>query len=120
MQKKLILLGLIICTSSCATIFTGTSEQINIDSNVKGATVEFDGVEMGETPFTYKVKKSFDGTIKVSADGYDSKSFQLMKSFNAVSILNLTNLLGWGIDFATGALNKIERKGYDIKLKEDK
>ena len=42
-----------------------------------------------------------------------------MKSFNAVSILNLTNLLGWGIDFATGALNKFDKKGYDITLKED-
>jgi hypothetical protein len=118
-MKKLIIFSLILTLHSCGTIFTGTTENINFDSNVKGATVEFDGVEVGQTPFLTKVQKSFDGTVKISADGYEDKSFQLMKSFNAVSILNLTNLLGWGIDFATGALNKFDKKGYDITLKED-
>tara|TARA_B100001063_G_scaffold243101_1_gene273011 strand:- start:259 stop:615 length:357 start_codon:yes stop_codon:yes gene_type:complete len=118
-MKKLFLLSLIFSLSSCGTIFTGTSEAIVIDSNVDGAIVEFDGVEVGQTPFTTKVKKSFNGMIKVSADGYKDKSFQLLKSFNGISILNLGNLLGWGIDFATGALNKFDQKGYEITLKNE-
>lgn len=117
-MKKLFLLSLIISVTSCGTIFTGTSEAIVINSNVDGATVEFDGVEVGQTPFNTKVKKSFNGMIKVSADGYQDKTFQLMKSFNGISILNLGNIVGWGIDFATGALNKFDQKGYDITLKD--
>jgi len=119
-MKKLLLLFICLSATSCATIFTGSTEKINFDSNVKGAIVEFDGVEVGETPFTLKVKKSFNGTIKMSSDGYQDKNFELMKSFNGVSILNLSNLLGWIIDYATGAINKIDKKGYDITLKEDK
>jgi hypothetical protein len=33
-----------------------------------------------------------------------------------VSILNLGNILGWGIDIVTGAVFKYDRKAYDIEL----
>ena len=112
------ILSLLIWTS-CATIFTGTSETILFDSNVNGASVEMDGVEVGTTPHTMKVKKSFDGIMSMSADGDNSSSFSLQKSFNGVAILNLTNILGWGIDLATGAINKFDQKGYTITLKEE-
>ena len=44
----------------------------------------------------------------------------LDKEFNVVSILNLGNLLGWGIDAATGSVMKYDRKQYNIELKQDK
>ena len=106
--------------TSCATLFTGTSEQITIDSNVKKATVKFDGVKMGTTPFSTKVKKSFDGMVTVEADGYDDERFQFQKSFNSIAILNLTNIVAWAIDLLTGAINKFDMKGYDIELEEEK
>lgn len=106
--------------TSCATIFTGSTSKIHFDSNVKGATIEMDGLEIGKTPYVTKVKKSYDGIITIKADGYEDKRFSLQKSFNGVSVLNLTNLLGWGIDFATGAINKFDRKGYTVELKKEK
>ena len=44
------------------------------------------------------------------------------KSFNAVSVINLLNILGWGIDAATGAMTKPEFKFYqiDFQPKEEK
>ena len=106
--------------TSCGALFTGTSEQITIDSNVKKATVKFDGVKMGSTPMSTKVKKSFDGIVTVEADGYEEERFQFQKSFNAISILNLTNIFGWAIDLVTGAINKFDMKGYDIELEKEK
>jgi len=94
-------------------------ESIQFDSNVKGAVVEMDGVEVGRTPHTMKVKKSFNGVMTISADGYEDKKFELQKSFNGIAILNLFSILGWGIDFATGALNKFDTKGYDITLDKE-
>tara|TARA_B100002019_G_scaffold66669_1_gene57234 strand:+ start:1135 stop:1497 length:363 start_codon:yes stop_codon:yes gene_type:complete len=119
-MKKIILFTFsLFLLSSCATIFTGTTETIQFDSNVKGATVEMDGVEVGKTPMTMKVKKSFNGVMSVSADGYETKRFELQKSFNSIAILNLFGILQWGIDLATGAINKFDRKGYDITLEKE-
>lgn len=36
------------------------------------------------------------------------------KNFNAVSVINLLDVLGWGIDAATGAITKPEFKFYQI------
>ena len=119
-MRRLILLSIpLFLLSSCATILSGTTESIQFDSNVKGAVVEMDGVEVGRTPHTMKVKKSFNGVMTISADGYEDKKFELQKSFNGIAILNLFSILGWGIDFATGALNKFDTKGYDITLDKE-
>lgn len=39
------------------------------------------------------------------------------KSFNAVSVLNLLNILCWGIDAATGAITKPEFKFYEVDFR---
>lgn len=119
-MKKTLFAGLILLAfSSCGTIFSGTTTPITFTSNVP-AKVEFDGVEAGKTPFTTKVKKSFNGVVTMRADGYESKNFELQKSFNAVSVLNLFNLLFWGVDLLTGSVNKFDKKGYEITLEPKK
>ena len=124
MKKIFLILSVGFLMTSCATLFTGTSEMITIDSNVDGATVKFDGMKMGTTPFNYKVKKSFKGMVTVEAEGYEDERFQLQKSFNAISLINLLALPGlvvtFGIDLATGAINKFDMKGYNIELKKEK
>ena len=120
MKKITIILLIGLVFQSCATILSGTTETIQFDSNVKGAVVEMDGVEVGRTPHTMKVKKSFNGVMTVRAEGYEDKKFSLQKSFNGLAIINLFSILGWGIDFATGALNKYDQKGYKITLDEKK
>ena len=119
MKKLSLLISLIILMSSCATIFTGTKTNIMFNSEPSGATVEMDGLEIGTTPLTYPVKKSFDGIIAFEKDGYQRKSIGLQKSFNAVSIINLGSILGWIIDVATGAVKKFDQKGVKVELKEE-
>lgn len=115
-MKKFILFAFVSLLFSCGTIFTGTTEVIAFNSVPQKATVQFDGLTMGKTPLTMEVKKSFNGIVAIKKDGYETQQFKLQKSFNAISILNLTNLFGWGIDFLTGALKKFDRKGYEIEL----
>ena len=38
------------------------------------------------------------------------------KTFNYVSIINLTDVLGWAIDAATGAIMKPEFKFYEFEM----
>lgn len=41
-----IMLVFILLTSSCATIFTGTSDTIRFNSNPQGASIYIDGIEI--------------------------------------------------------------------------
>ncbi|MBS9524497.1 PEGA domain-containing protein [Litoribacter ruber] len=120
-MKRLLLLTLVTAMlSSCATIFTGTKDTIHFNSNPEGATVYKDGLEICKTPCRVPVKRSLNDTdIEYRLDGYEARVFSLDKEFNVVSIINLGNLLGWGIDAASGALMKYDRKNYELDLKRD-
>lgn len=103
--------------TSCATVFTGTKDRISFNSTPSGATIYIDGVEQCTTPCTMKVSRSLNDTdVELKLDGYETRLITLSKEFNVVSIINLGNLLGWGIDAVSGAVMKYDRKSYDIKL----
>ena len=42
------------------------------------------------------------------------------KTFNAVSVINLFDVLGWGIDAATGAMMKPDQRAYEIMFAKPK
>jgi hypothetical protein len=103
--------------NACATLFTGTKDTINFNSNPAGATVLIDGIEVGKTPITVPVKRSLSGkTVILRMAGYQDRTFELSQEFNVVSVLNLASIVGWGIDAATGSIMKYDRKDYQMDL----
>ena len=50
--------------------------------------------------------------------GYEDRRFILQKEFNVITILNLGNLLGWGIDIVTGSIMKYSTKAYNMDLEQ--
>jgi hypothetical protein len=117
MKKITLLLVTILLVSSCATIFTGTKDRISFQSNPSGAIIYKDGVELCTTPCSYKIKRSINDTdLEFKLDGYQTRVITLDKQLNIVSIINLGNLVGWGIDALSGAVMKYDRKSYDINL----
>ncbi len=107
--------------SSCATIFTGTRDLISFDSTPHGAVIYKDGVELCKTPCSFPMKRDLnDVSLEIKLDGYQTRVFKLDKQLNIVSVLNLGNLLGWGIDALSGSLLKYDRKRYDLVLEKDK
>ncbi|PWS27515.1 hypothetical protein DHW03_07895 [Pedobacter yonginense] len=107
--------------SSCATIFTGTSQTVQINSNPPAATIEVDGVKTGVTPMAVSLKKGFSGqTISLKLDGYETKTFQPKTAFNAVGIVNVLFWPGFAIDAATGAMMKYDPKVYEFTLEPKK
>lgn len=116
-KKIIFLFALVLFFSSCATLFTGTKDRINFTSNPEGATIYIDGIEQCKTPCTLNVKRSLGDTdIEIKLEGYETKLITLSKEFNVISVLNLGNLIGWGIDALTGSVMKYDRKAYDIEL----
>jgi uncharacterized protein YceK len=121
MKKILSLVIVLFLMTGCATLFTGTKDRIAFSSTPSGATIFKDGVEICTTPCNYKIKRSLNDTdIEFKLDGYETRLITLDKEFNLVSIINLGNLLGWGIDALSGAVMKYDRKSYDIKLTKEK
>lgn len=122
MKKILLLLVSGFLFSSCATIFCGSKSKVVFDSNdVKVADeLIIDGRKYKDVEFPYvqKVKRGFDESIVVArAKGYEDTTLYIDKNFNAVSVINLFDILGWGIDAATGAMMKPEFKFYEIEFK---
>ena len=106
--------------TSCATIFTGTKDRITFNSTPAGATIYKDGVEQCKTPCTLHVKRSLNDTeIEYKLDGYETRLIKLDKEFNIISVINLGNLLGWGVDALSGAVMKYDKKVYDITLSKN-
>ena len=119
-MKKLAKLGLlttIVVFTSCATIFTGTSDRISFTSEPPGATVFIDGNEQCITPCNVRVARSLnERDVAISLDGYEVRMITLDREFNLVSILNFGNLLGWGIDALSGAIFRYEPESYHATL----
>ena len=108
----------ILLMTGCATLFTGTSDDIYINSNPDGAEIMIGGLKVGKTPATITVKRPGfnDKEVVLKLDGFERRTFILKKNFNAVAILNLAGILGWAIDFATGSIYKYEPTSYEIDL----
>ncbi|MBO7083141.1 MAG: hypothetical protein J6W30_04780 [Bacteroidales bacterium] len=126
MKKTLLLLAVfsaIILLPSCATIFSGTRAKVTVTSpNVSWANLTVDGEKYNNVSFPakIKVKRGFKPSV-IEAENPDMEgSVTVDKTFNAVSILNLTDVIGWAIDAADGAIMKPSKKNYTIYMKPKK
>ncbi|MDR9388553.1 MAG: PEGA domain-containing protein [Balneolaceae bacterium] len=112
------LLGFILLLSGCATLFTGTDDDIRFESDPAGAMVFINGIEKGTTPTTVSVKRSInDVNIALQLDGYETRQFVLEKEFNKASFFNLFNVLFWAVDAVSGSLMKHAPQYYEITLR---
>ena len=120
------IIALIACAcglSSCASIFCGAKKNVTFEANIPAAeTLTIDGYKYYdvEFPFTAKVPRGFYQTVVVGTQaGYKKATVTITKTFNPVSIINLTNILGWGIDAATGAMMQPEYNLYTLEFRSD-
>ncbi|AZB07817.1 PEGA domain-containing protein [Chryseobacterium sp. G0162] len=114
-----LLLGIALSTTSCATIFTGTNDKISFNSTPEGATVFHKGIEKCVTPCTTKIPRSLSKQmVTFEKEGFNNQEVKLDKNFNAVTLLNILfgGAIGVGIDAATGSLTKYSTKKYDVEL----
>jgi len=111
---------LLLCTS-CATIFCGSRKKITLVNDEMTAPVELtvDNQHYSNVyfPKQVKIRRGFRPTqITAKAKGYEDGHVTVRKTFNAVSIINLTNLIAWGVDAGTGAMTKPEAETYYIPM----
>jgi hypothetical protein len=114
-MKKLMVSSLsLLLLTSCATILTGSSRKVLLESNPSGAVVYVNGMERGTTPTLIKLKA--DDRLDFRLRDYKDKVVVVDSRFNLVAIINGVSLVGWGIDALTGSLRRVKTKYIKVDM----
>lgn len=122
--SQLLATYILIAASGCATVFTGTSDEVSVNSYPGNAKVEIKTtggalIEQGYTPMSAKLRKGKDYAVTISLEGYETKTVGIIKGgVGKASFLNLFNILFWGIDFVSGAMFRFESTTINVSLQE--
>ncbi|MDO4184152.1 MAG: hypothetical protein Q4D11_02780 [Rhodospirillales bacterium] len=119
MKKIVLLSSLLLC--SCGTLFSGSSQTITFDSNVKGPIqIYADGALVcNKTPCVVDIDRhSGPMSITAKAKGYEDFIAQNKTRINTVSWLNLFGLYSWTTDFATSSMWKYSQDGIYINMEK--
>lgn len=109
--------AVLLCTSSCATIFSGTRDEILFTSEPSGVKIVMDGYPVGKTPVMLDVRRSLSGRwVAFEKEGFESQYIKLETNFNGVSIINLTCLVCWAVDLATGAITRYNTPSLYVEM----
>ena len=113
----------ILTLGGCATIFTGTTDEIKFSANVPGVRLTIDGQLKGTLPLAVAQSRDFmhgqEFRVKLEAPGYETQEFQLQRAFNWIALLDITSIpTSGGIDYYTGALMHFEPREYHIQMRK--
>ncbi len=103
----------------CATIINGTTQPIAITSTPNGARVMIDGGDNSyTTPANVELARGRDHLLTFSKTGYQEQTFTIKHSMSAVVAGNILagGLIGWGVDAADGAQDKLTPETVQITL----
>lgn len=105
----------------CASIITGTSQQVSFSSDPSGAKVIIQPSGMqGTTPFTAKLKKGKSYIATAKKEGHEKAVQSIGTSFNGWVFGNLLfgGIIGLIIDVADGAYLNLDRDNVDFQLEK--
>jgi len=123
-MKKLVIPVAALFISSligCSTLVNGTSQMVSINSDVPEAEVMVNGVSVGKTPFSGKIKRSGKTEIKVSKEGYDPVIIKPQTDLPSAFWGNIIcgGFLGSTTDAASGATNEYAPNTFYVNLKKN-
>ncbi len=116
------LLVITIILTGCATMFSGTSDEISFSTNADPVRVYVDGLNVGNTPLKVSVEKKVGQgrVVRFEKHGYQTQEFNLKNKFDTVAILDITSVItSGGIDVLTGAMMEYSPKQYHIEMLEE-
>lgn len=116
---NLLALLVVVFLSGCATVFTGTEDEVTVSAEPGDARIYLDGQLMGQGTATFKVARTtatVRPTVTVERKGYQTQKFPLRTQFNNASFLNLTSGFSWTTDFASGAIFEYQPNTYRVQL----
>lgn len=112
------LLGLAIHLSACASIVSGSHEEVTFNSNPDDAIVRVNGRTIGKTPITSSLKKKADQTLVFEKEGYKPLTMQLETHMDPWFWGNIVlgGLIGSTTDGLSGAVHEYSPNQYMVTL----
>ena len=113
------LFALVMNSGGCATIISGTHQEVPVTTVPKGATVQVDGDATYTTPVTIELKRKDNHELLISHPGYHSVRVPVVKKLNNAVFGNLLagGLVGGVVDASSGASNNLKPDRIDLTLK---
>lgn len=111
----------IVSLVGCSTVMNGTSQMVSINADVSEADVMVNGVSVGKTPFSGKIKRSNKTEIKVSKTGYETVVITPETSLPVAFWGNIIigGLLGSTTDGVSGAVYEYKPNTFYVNLKKN-
>ena len=106
MKKALFLFLILVVCAGCATIISGSRQDVFFNSTPAGATVFNNGIPMGVTPLVASLPRKNVHPISIQLPGFQPFNFMIRKTFNGWYLGNLIfgGLIGLIVDPITGAI----------------
>lgn len=107
---------------SCATVLTGTTQRVTIDSTPPGAKIIVDGYFMGTTPARVRLDRDFNAIIddgkdiSLELEGYYADGYFLGADLEPTTILNVFCPFGFVLDVVSGAIMRYDTDYYNFML----
>jgi hypothetical protein len=96
----------IVFLTSCATVFKGSNEPVNLNSDPPGATVYLNGQPLGKTPTQVSLESKNTYFFEFRKEGYESRSVLVNHSVGAgwvvLDVIFLLFLVPIIVDAVTG------------------
>ena len=115
LYSSLLLLG------ACGTVFSGTSQKINFDSNInENIEIYVNGrLVCNQTPCSAEIERdSAPLTITAKAQGYEDAIVYDRSRINKAAIGNLFSVYSWTTDFVSGAVWKYSEDGVYLNMRK--
>jgi PEGA domain len=109
------------CLGGCASIFSGSTQNINFQSTPSGATVSISGVPIGATPMNTLIKRKNNQSLSVSKEGYKTFTTQMNTSIEPWFWGNILfgGVIGSVTDAVTGSMYKYGQDQYLVTLEPE-
>lgn len=107
--KIVVMLVAVTLFASCATIIHGSKQHVSISSNPSAAVVTIDATQMGVTPFSTKLSRKDQHSVRIELDGYMPYEAQFNRKVDAWIAGNIVfgGLIGLAVDAITGGMYKL-------------
>jgi len=105
--------------TGCATIINGTTQSIAITSTPNGAKVIVDESDTSyTTPANVELSRNHDHVLTFNLASYQQETFTIKHSLSGVVAGNILagGLIGWGVDAADGAQDKLTPETVQMTL----
>lgn len=104
--------------TGCATIVSGTTQQVTFQSTPDGATVKVNGKPLGKTPLTIQLDKKSGQTLTVEKEGYKTFTTSMDTTLDSWFWGNIVigGVFGSTTDGISGAIHRYSPSQYIVTL----